>query len=99
MAAPAQIGTDITVDTEFEAYLPHLLSRYQSGKLVPFVGSGLSLPGCTSWGEFVQRLCDRAGMLAGAPRTPGSGGPPPNEDPDVRVRRAYTAVRALKSRP
>lgn len=33
-----------------------VLARYDQGKLVPFIGSGMSIPSAASWAEFVTQL-------------------------------------------
>jgi hypothetical protein len=76
----------------FDAILPRLATTYESGRLVPFIGAGMSVPACTSWTTLVERLEATAGI------------PPPEEtsrdpDPSALVRRANAAVRFLKSRP
>ncbi|HTV21075.1 MAG TPA: SIR2 family protein [Polyangiaceae bacterium] len=78
----------MATDRDFETYLPHLLSRYQTGKLVPFVGSGLSVPVCTGWAEFVRRLSSSARLDAAALDM---------DDPRQLIRYAYSAVRTLKA--
>lgn len=75
----------------FEAVLPRLVTAYQSGKLVPFIGSGMSRPACSSWEEFVVRLEQRADPE-------GAAGPGEVASPDTLIRRARIAVRQLKAR-
>jgi hypothetical protein len=41
---------------QFNEHLPRLGDLYQRGLLVPFVGSGMSVPACTLWAEFVSKL-------------------------------------------
>jgi hypothetical protein len=44
------------------ALLPNLASLYHRGLLVPFIGSGMSRPACTSWNTFLEKLARQAGM-------------------------------------
>ena len=41
---------------EFEAVLPRLVTLFDQGRLVPFVGLGLSLPTCSTWPENINLL-------------------------------------------
>jgi hypothetical protein len=41
---------------KFEDILPHLVSTYRRGLLVPFIGSGMSVPTCTSWVKLLIEL-------------------------------------------
>ncbi|MSP60263.1 MAG: SIR2 family protein [Myxococcales bacterium] len=61
-----------------------LLSAYEAGKLVPFLGAGMSRDVCPSWDGFIAAL----ERVAGLPAIAGST--------DV-VRRAHHAVRRLRS--
>ena len=42
----------------FQDVLPHIATLYRRGLLVPFIGSGMGFPACTSWKEFLRRLAD-----------------------------------------
>ena len=73
---------------DFETVLPRLVSTFESGRLVPFIGAGMSAPVCNGWPAFIQALERAAGMAemplaADAPR-------------ETLVRRANLAVRMLK---
>ncbi len=73
---------------DFETVLPRLVSTFESGRLVPFIGAGMSAPVCNAWPAFIQALERAAGMAemplaADAPR-------------ETLVRRANLAVRMLK---
>ncbi|WP_342375214.1 SIR2 family protein [Myxococcus stipitatus] len=46
----------------FDDVLPYLASAYRSSKLVPFIGSGMSLGACTGWQAFVEALVDASGV-------------------------------------
>lgn len=78
-------------DNDFEGQLARLVAAYEQGRLVPFLGSGMSVPNCRPWDLFVGRLA----ALAKEP-------PPKKEkakDPDkseVLIRRANAIVRGLK---
>ena len=52
------------VDTAlgFQDILPHIATLYRRSLLVPFIGSGMSLPACTSWKEFLRKLALEAGV-------------------------------------
>lgn len=36
--------------------MPNLMAAYDHGRLVPFLGGGASVGGCTLWPEFVAKL-------------------------------------------
>ncbi|HZI03792.1 MAG TPA: hypothetical protein VEZ71_07205, partial [Archangium sp.] len=46
----------------FDDILPFLASAYRRGVLVPFIGSGMSIPACTGWLDFLTQLADAAGV-------------------------------------
>jgi hypothetical protein len=76
---------------DFDALLPRLVATYEAGRLVPFIGSGMSRPTCTDWPTFIRALeaatgrSEKARLDSKTPR-------------DVLVRRANRAVRSLKRR-
>lgn len=41
---------------EFEVVLPRLVTLFDQGRLVPFVGLGLSLPTCSTWRQNINKL-------------------------------------------
>lgn len=41
-----------------------LCAAYDRGRLVPFIGSGMSIPTCTSWENFVENLEKQCGIKA-----------------------------------
>src|SRR5262249_16292120 len=43
--------------------IDNLLAPYDQGRLVPFIGSGMSMPSCVSWKVFVERLETEARQL------------------------------------
>lgn len=45
---------------EIEAALPQLLTNYRRGVLVPFIGSGMSVPACPAWIPLLRALARRA---------------------------------------
>src|SRR5262249_55979003 len=45
---------------DIETALPRLLANYRRGVLAPFIGSGMSVPACTSWIAFLLRLARSA---------------------------------------
>ena len=75
---------------EFDKALPRLVGAYESGRLVPFIGSGLSAGACTSWPEMIARLETRAFDERGR-RSNGRA------KPSDLIERANGAVRALKT--
>lgn len=75
---------------DFARTLPRLLSAYESGRLVPFIGSGLSIGACTGWQEMIQRLEHRA--YEGRRLRPTA-----KATPSELIERANSAVRALKA--
>lgn len=72
-----------------DAALPLLVSSYQRGGLVPFLGSGMSYPVCVSWPALVTNLEKQAS---------GQSSRTDDDGPDDLVRRANAAVGALKLR-
>lgn len=65
---------------DFEDILPLLAATYMRGKLVPFIGAGMSVPRLALWKEFVRQLEDEAGI-----RSPDDD---KGNDLDVRAQRA-----------
>lgn len=75
----------------FETLLPRLVATYEAGRLVPFIGSGMSRRTCTDWPTFIQALETATGQSELSPLD--------NNTPrDVLIRRANSAVRRLKRR-
>ena len=74
---------------DFDTLLPRLASAYEQGRLVPFVGSGMSRRACSDWPTLIASLEVSAGLGDGA----GLGNDAPR---DVLIRRANNAVRTLK---
>jgi len=48
------------MEFEFDSVLPYLASAYRRGLLTPFIGSGMSMPACTSWLDLLRGLADAA---------------------------------------
>jgi hypothetical protein len=48
------------LDFEFQDILSHIAALYRLGVLAPFIGSGMSLPACTNWLEFLKKLAKEA---------------------------------------
>jgi hypothetical protein len=42
--------------------VPHLDALYRTGRLTPFIGSGMSRPRCADWAAFINRLCVMTGV-------------------------------------
>ena len=74
---------------DFDTLLPRLVSAYEQGRLVPFVGSGMSRRACSDWPTLIASLEAAAGVGDGS----GLDG---DTARDVLVRRANNAVRTLK---
>src|SRR5258708_474216 len=49
-------ASDRPIDLRSADVLAHLAALHQRGVLVPFIGSGMSRPFCTSWPTFLKRL-------------------------------------------
>ena len=71
----------------FETVLPRLVCAYEQGRLVPFIGAGLSVPACRLWGPFVAGLEQAAGIEA-------EGG---DDKPDGLVLSANRAISRLRA--
>lgn len=76
---------------DFETVLPRLVATYETGRLVPFIGAGMSRPNCTDWLGLVHKLEHEAGVTASAPLEI-------NARPDEIVRRGNAAARSLRAR-
>ena len=73
----------------FTTVLPRLVATYETGRLVPFIGSGMSQRTCTDWATFIHQLENAAGGKKAArldSKTPR----------EVLIGRANNAVRTLK---
>lgn len=78
-----------TLIPNFETLLPRLVATYETGRLVPFIGSGMSRRACTDWPTFVEAL----ETATGHSKTPRLHS---RTARDVLIRRANDAVRILK---
>lgn len=76
-------------DADFVRVLPRLVNAYRKGRLVPFIGGGISAPVCASWAALVGGLEREAGIEGDWP----SEATPSQE----LVRRANRAVRRLRT--
>lgn len=72
----------------FEHMLPRLLAAYERGRLVPFTGSGLSMPVAPSWTALITGLEQAAAI---APSKADK-----DNKPEGLVRRANKATRKLR---
>ncbi len=72
----------------FEQVLPRLVAAYERGRLVPFIGSGMSMPIARSWKGLITGLEEAAGIALSTK----------DEDnkPEGLVRRANKATRKLR---
>ena len=77
--------------TEFQTVLPRLVSTYEAGRLVPFIGSGMSVRACTDWSTFISKL-------EAAVSNEGRSAINNSTARDELIRRASSAVRMLKAR-
>ena len=71
--------------------LAHLAALYQRGVLVPFIGSGMSRPLCTSWPIFLRRLAQFSEVEI--PHTPDGS---MSAESTLLYRLAETTVSALR---
>lgn len=60
-----------------------LVQLYSRGRLVPFIGSGMSSASCESWPVLLRRLEERAGLA-------------PRSDDENLVQRAFAALQVLR---
>ncbi|MDQ3697063.1 MAG: SIR2 family protein [Gemmatimonadota bacterium] len=73
----------------FDATLPRLVAAYEQGRLVPFIGAGMSVPACRDWEGLVRSL------EVGAESTENRR-LKENASPEEIIRAANWAVRKLK---
>jgi hypothetical protein len=77
---------------QLKEILPLLTSEYERGRLVPFLGAGMSAPACALWEEFVSNL-ER--IAEGEPQEPpGASSPKPEGN---RTARADYSVARLRN--
>jgi hypothetical protein len=84
----------------FDEVLPRLVGLYESGRLVPFIGAGMSMPNCRGWEPLVIGLEAAAGAPAGEPdrkRVGSTAKPKEKPRPEELIRRVIAATRRLKS--
>jgi hypothetical protein len=89
---------------EFEEVLPRLVAAYETGRLVPFIGMGMSRPLCADWPDFIRRLEEEADRVRAAEtrhKTDMAGvaiSPPITAEtkPEELVQRANFAVERLR---
>ena len=81
----------MSAPTEFSRVFPRLIAAYQTGRLVPFIGSGMSRPLCADWATMITQLEKAACCTEPEKLTPDT-------PRDELVRRANKAVRTLKRR-
>jgi len=73
---------------EFQHLMPRLVAAYERGRLVPFIGSGMSMPVAPSWKTLIVGLEAAAGI---EPSTRDE-----DNRPEGLVRRANKATRKLR---
>jgi len=74
---------------EFDELLPRLVTAYETGRLVPFIGVGMSRPLCADWPGLIRGL-ERAPDVAGLPPITGT------TKPEELVQRANRAIEKLR---
>jgi hypothetical protein len=79
----------------FNDILPHLVDAYRRGILVPFIGSGMSVPACTGWQTFVEKLAGEAELPVPKP-TKSPDGSESKFTPSEMYRLADKAVHRLR---
>jgi hypothetical protein len=82
----AQSG-HVIIGAEFQTVLPRLVCAYEQGRLVPFVGAGLSFPACRLWQPFVDQLEKQAELESAVE----------DDRPDSLVMRANRAIGRLRA--
>ncbi|MEJ7812084.1 MAG: SIR2 family protein [Gemmatimonadaceae bacterium] len=73
----------------FDEALPRLVAAYEGGRLVPFIGAGMSVPACRGWEALVRELATVA-------KCPPALQLKRTASPEEIVRAANWAVRTLK---
>ncbi len=71
-----------------EDLIPLLVTIYQHGHLVPFIGAGMSAPALSLWKSFVENLEGDAGTTGFEPN-----------NSELRAQRATTLIRNSRGRP
>jgi hypothetical protein len=71
--------------------IARLAAAHRQGRLVPFLGAGMSVPACPGWADFIAGLERQVFGQAQSGRASGT-------DSDALIRRANTAVRQLRLR-
>lgn len=74
-----------------ELMVARLAASYRQGRLVPFLGAGMSVPACPGWEDFIIGL-ERQAFGRKQPNKPGQN------VSDALIRRANHAVRHLRLR-
>ena len=74
-------------ESTFASALPRLVHAYEAGRLVPFLGAGMSAALCPTWPQFIAAVERAAGIEVRAA---------PHHDSDELTRRGDRAVRRLK---
>jgi SIR2-like protein len=82
------------MSTELESVLPRLVCAYEAGRLVPFLGAGMSAGACPLWGEFIANL-EREAATQGY-QSPAADLLAQDGAPNL-IRRANHVVRYLKN--
>jgi hypothetical protein len=83
-------ATETSGGFEFDRVLPRLVTAYFAGRLVPFIGVGMSRPHCADWPSLIRGLESAAQIRDQPPLTR-------NTKPEKLIQRANRAVRMLRS--
>jgi len=78
---------EASVSDSWKDLFPNLISAYDQGKLVPFLGAGASVGGCTLWPEFVTNLERSVGISVESSKA---------EMPTLLIQRAARATLQIK---
>src|ERR1700759_394175 len=76
------------MSSSWKDLFPNLISAYDQGRLVPFLGAGASVGGCTLWPDFVTNLERNAGISAETK----------DDSPTLLIQRAARATLQIKYR-
>src|SRR5262245_25784401 len=81
---------------DFTDILPRLVVAYETGRLVPFIGAGMSRPSSVGWSTLIARL-EENGVNKGAETGESTVSEDPDSSPSGLIRGASRAVRKLRA--
>ena len=96
LAALSDARRNRSIAMTLKEILPRLVTDYEAGRLVPFIGAGMSRPACADWSTMVRKL-----EVSSRATEQRANQPLKKQDdnlPAGMIRRANAAVRRLKSR-